>query len=177
LEQELKPEVEQKVNTQTITSETKQEETSLDNLPRLEDLLKSEKEVTLAKQIEGVTEVEKTTFFEQNPFAKKEDKKAPLLKKRVKIVTGVFATALTLLLAFVGFSTFTLIKLQKQVNTNTETIQSQQEVLNNLENTVNPSDPATGLEVTLNPPRNYDDDKKDLTILDKLTIVFRSLFS
>ena len=176
MEEELKPEMEQEVNTQTISSETKKEETSLDSLPRLEDLLKSEKEVQPAKELEGVTEVEKTTFFEQNPFAKKEDKKAPLLKKRVKIVTGVFASVITLLLAFVGVSTFTLASLHKQINTNTETIQTQQQELTDLVNTVNPADPASVLEVTLNEPRDYYDDKKELTILDKLTIMFRSLF-
>jgi len=176
MEEELKPETQQEVNTQTVTSETKKEETSLDNFPRLEDMLKSEKEVQPAKKLEGVTEVEKTTFFEQNPFAKKEDKKAPLLKKRVKIVSGVLISTITLLLAFVGISTFTLASLHKQINTNTETIQSQQEVLTDLANTVNPGDPASVLEVTLNEPRDYSDDKKELTILDKLTIMFRSLF-
>ena len=174
--EELQPELEKEVNTQTVASEVKKEEPTLDSLPRLEDLLKSEKEVQPAKQIEGVTEVEKTTFFETVPFTKKEDKRAPLFKKRVKIVTGVFASAITLLLAFVGFSTFTLVSLHKQINSNTETIQSQQEVLTNLENTVNPGDPASVLEVTLNEPRDYSDDKKELTILDKLTIMFRSIF-
>lgn len=176
MEEELKPEMQQEVNTQTISSETKKEEPALDNLPRLEDLLKSEKEIQPTKKLEGVTEVEKTTFFEQNPFAKKEDKKAPLLKKRVKIVTGVFVSVITLLLAFVGVSTFTLASLHKQINSNTETIQSQQEVLTNLENTVKPGEPVIPFEITLNEPRDYSDDKKELTILDKLTIMFRSLF-
>ena len=97
MEEELKPEMEQEVKTQTISSESKKEETSLDNFPRLEDLLKSEKEVQPAKKLEGVTEVEKTTFFEQNPFVKKEDKRAPLFKKRVKIVSGVLISTITLL--------------------------------------------------------------------------------
>ena len=172
MEEELKQENVQEVNTQTIASEESKEETSLDNLPRLEDLLKSEKELTPAKQIEGVTEVEKTTFFEYK--SKKEDKRAPLFKKRIKIVTSVFASAITLLLAFVGISTATLVMLQKDISTNTNTIQSQQEVLANLENTVNPGDPASALEITLN--AIFFISVFSLTIFDKLTIVFRSLF-
>ena len=177
MEEELKPEVEKEVNTQTVASEQVKEESSLDNLPRLEDLLNSEKTVKPAKQLEGVTEVEKTTFFEQVPFTKKEDKRAPLFKKRVKIVSSVLVSTVLMLLAFVGVSTFTLASLHKEVHTNTQTIQSQQEVLNNLKNSVNTNDPSGMLEITLNEPRDYSDDKKELSILDKLTIVFRSIFS
>ena len=176
MEEELKPEMEVQVNTQTVASEVKKEEQSLESFPRLEDLLKSEKTVKPAQQLEGVTEVEKTTFFEQVPFTKKEDKRAPLFKKRIKIVSGVLVSTITLLLAFVGVSTFTLAQLYKETSTNTETIQSQQEVLTNLENTVKPGEPVMPFEITLNEPRDYSDDKKELTILDKLTIMFRSLF-
>ena len=178
MEEELKPELETQVNTQTIASEQKKEEISLDNFPRLEDLLKSEKTVKQSQKLEGVVEVEKTTFFEKVPFTKKEDKRAPLFKKRIKIVSTVLVSTITLLLAFVGVSTFTLIKQQKAVSANTETINKVlKPELEKLQNSVNANNPSGSFEITLNPPRNYDDDKKELTILDKLTIIFRSIFS
>jgi len=89
----------------------------------------------------------------------------------------VLISTITLLLAFVGVSVFTLASLHKDINTNIETIQTQQEELTALKESVNPNDPLKNFEITLNPPRDYDDDKKELTILDKLTIIFRSIFS
>lgn len=178
MDEELKPEVVSEVNTQTLASDEKKEEQALDSLPRLEDLLKSEKTVKPAQKLEGVTEVEKTTFFEQVPFTKKEDKRAPLFKKRIKIVSSVLVSTITLLLAFVGVSTFTLIKHQKEVNANTETINTVlKPELEKLQNSVGVGNSSGEFEITLNPPRDYDDDQKELTILDKLTIIFRSIFS
>ena len=176
MEEEFKTEVQNEVNTQTVTSVETNQETSLDNLPRLEDLLKSEKEVKSASKIEGVTEVEKSALFQDKPFSKKEDKKKLLLKKRQKIVAGVGISIATLLLAFVGVNAVTLALLHKDINTNTNTIQAQNDVVTYLENTTNPADPIGEITVSLNMPRDYDDDKKELTILDKLTIVFRSIF-
>lgn len=179
MEEELKPEMETEVNAQTITSEQTQtkQENSLDNLPRLEDLLKSEKEVKTAPQIEGVTQVENEALIQDKPFAKKEDKKKIYLKRRVKIVAGVYASVVALLLAFVGVNAVSLALLNKDINTNTNTIQAQNDVITYLENSTPTINPDNSIIVSLNEPRDYSDDKKDLTFLDKLTIIFRSIFS
>ena len=175
--EELKPELETEVNIQTVTSEKPTvEEPTLDNLPRLEDMIKSEKEVKAAPQIEGVTQVQASRTILDKPFERKEDKKKALLKKRQKIVAGVGVSVATLLLAFVGINAVTLAVLSGTETSNAETIQSQNEVIADLANTTNPSAPLGEITIALNEPRDYSDDKKELTILDKLTIMFRSIF-
>jgi len=175
--EELKPELEAEVNTQTVTSEKPTiEEPSLDDLPRLEDMIKSEKEVKAAPKIEGVKQVETSRNILDKPFEKKEDKKKALLKKRQKIVAGVGISIVTLLLAFVGVNAVTLAVLHGTSTNNAEIIQSQNQVIADLENTTNPSSPLGEITISLNEPRDYSDDKKELTILDKLTIMFRSIF-
>jgi len=106
---------------------------------------------------------------------KRADQKKALYKKRIKIVTGVYATAVTLLLAFVGVNIATMAMLNKKITTNTETIQTQQQQIEVLEQT--PENlPGGEFQISLNEPRDYSEDKKELTFLDKLTILFRNLF-
>ena len=113
--------------------------------------------------------------FEDRMFVKKADQKKALYKKRIKIVTSVYTTAMVLLLAFVGVNIATMASLQKDITTNTQTIQSQQEQIELLEQNT-PGASTGNYQISLNEPRDYSEDKKELTFLDKLTILFRNLF-
>lgn len=173
IQQQAQPEA--SVGTQTQTVEKVEQEKKLDDLPRVEDLRKSEKEVKTRTEIEGTTKVEQSTQIQDKVFVKKADQKKALYKKRIKIVTGVYAAALTLLLAFVGVNIATMAMLNKEITTNTETIQTQQQQIEMLEQT-NPGNATGNYQISLNEPRDYSEDKKELTFLDKLTILFRNLF-
>lgn len=168
-------------NETSIETEVVQEtatETSLDNLPRLEDMLKSEKEIKQAKKIEGLQKASANDLIEEKTFAKKTDKKKPLMKKRLKIITGVYLGIVTLLLTFVGVNVGTLIALNKQTTDSLNTMQAESQVVEVLrpEHTA-PADPTEPpFVVSINEPRDYNDDKKDLTFFDKITILFRNLF-
>ena len=174
-EEQIQQQAEANVGTQTQTMEQVEQEKKLDDLPRVEDLRKSEQEVKSATKIEGTTKVEQLTQTQDKLFVKKADQKRALYKKRIKIVTGVYATALTLLLAFVGVNIATMAMLNKEITTNTETIQTQQQQIELLEQT-NPGNVTGNYQISLNEPRDYSEDKKELTFLDKLTILFRNLF-
>lgn len=163
------------VGTSTEVLEKVEQEKKLDNLPRVEDMRKSEKEVKTKTEVEGTTQINQSTNLQDRVFVKKSDQKKALYKKRIKIVTGVYATAVTLLLAFVGVNIATMAMLNKQITTNTDTIQSQQQQIEVLEETV-PNSPNGEFQISLNEPRDYSEDKKELTFLDKLTILFRNLF-
>jgi len=82
-----------------------------------------------------------------------------------------------LLLGFVISNIATLAILDKSITTNTKTIQSKKdEIVKVLEE----SEPGTEIgdfQISLNEPRDYSEDKKELTWLDKITILFRNLFS
>ena len=165
------------VQTETVTSVEKEKETKLDDLPRIEELRKSEKEVSARPEVEGVTQVEKKKQVEDRFFTKKKDQKQVLMKKRLKIVTSVYVSVVALMLAFVGVNIATLAILNKQVTTNTNTIQTQQVQVEVLEEANPGIDPSGEIQISLNEPRDYSDDKKELTFLDKLTILFRNLFA
>lgn len=176
MEEEKNQSQAESVGTSTQVMEKIEQETKLDNLPRVEDLRKSETEVYKAKEIEGVSEVDKVTKPQDRIFVRKSDQKKALYKKRIKIVTSIYATAVTLLLAFLGVNIATMAMLNKEVTTNTNTIQSQQQQIEVLEQ-VPENTPIGDYQISLNEPRDYSDDKKDLTFLDKLTILFRNLFA
>lgn len=163
------------VGTATQTIEKVEQEKKLDDLPRVEDMRKSEKEIKTQTQVEGATAIETETQTQDRVFVKKADQKKALYKKRLKIVTGVYATALTLLLAFVGVNIATMVMLNKKITTNTDTIQTQMDQIELLEQTT-PTSPTGNYQISLNEPRDYSEDKKELTFLDKLTILFRNLF-
>ena len=113
----MQEEFERELNTNTNTvvepqaSSTIQEESKLDDLPRLEDLRRSEKEVKSAKKIEGLEKAQDSVEVEDMVFSKKSDEKKAYLKKRVKIVAGVYATVVAILLAFVGINVATLVSM------------------------------------------------------------------
>lgn len=160
------------VSTQTETEKTNYE------LPKLEDLLKSENEVTtvLEPKIEGLKQVDEGKQTIEKTFQRKADEKKAFVKRRVKIVTGVYASIFALILGFVFVNTATLIRLDKNTQTNTQQIQSGTTYLQGKQDALEEAS-KNKLELSVNTPRNYGDDETELTFFDKLTIVFRSLFS
>ena len=174
---ELQPEREVNLNTeiQTETSQTIETKQGLGAFLSLDDLIKSEKEVKTNNEIKGLTQIENQTHFENKEFAKKKDEKKPLIKKRLKVVTGVYIAVITMLLAFVCVNTVTLAILSKESTTNANTIQAQQQTLEYIEKP-NIENPTKEIPITLNQPREYNDDNKELTLWDKITILFKNLF-
>lgn len=174
--EELQPELEQNSNIQTqseITKETNQ--TNLESLPRLEDLLKSEKQVKTNKEIKGLTQVKTSFSAKEQEFAKKKDEKKANTKRRIKTITGVYVAVASLLAIFAGVNVITLAILNKQATTNLDTIQNKQD---QVEKIVTEAPSAEG-DINLilgTPPRDYDDDKQELTFLDKISILFRGIF-
>ena len=176
MDEELEPQVNTNTNVEveTVTSEV-QTEKPLDTLPRLEDLIKSEKEIKVQSQIEGVTKVESNVKTENRIFKKKSEERKVYIKRRLKTITSVYISVVALLLAFVGVNIATLSMLNKDINSNTKTIQSETVRVEVLEQT-NPTASAGDVTISLNEPRDYSEDKKELTFLDIITIVFRNLF-
>lgn len=176
--EELEPKLqaETSIATETIT-EPSVEKTRLD-LPSIEDLLKSEQEVaTSIPDIKGLKRVEPNLATEDKTFKRKEDEKKTFLKRRLKLVTAIYIGVLSLLLSFVGINIATLAILNRDINTNTATIQAESgkvEIYEN--NAVDPEAPIGTIEISLNEPRDYGDDNKELTFLDKITILFRNIF-
>jgi len=176
--EELEPQKELNSNIQTQSEISKNEttESNLKSLPRLEDLLKSEKQVKVGKKIEGLTQVQTFTQSNEKEFAKKKDNSKAHLKRRIKTITGVYVAVASLLAIFAGVNVITLAILNKQVTTNTNTIQSQQQTI---ESIVPEAGVPAGQDIPLilgTPPRDYDDDNKELTFLDKISILFRGIF-
>ena len=162
-----------------IESQTEQaSEVKLDSLPRLEDLLKSEKEIQKKTELQGLTKVEKSSMIENKTFARKSDQKRAFIKKRIKLVTIVYSCVLALMVAFAGVNLFTMLSTQKDITKSKDIVKTQTQQIAELEQAFPGADMATDTGmVTLNEPRDYNDDKKELTFLDKITILFRSIFS
>ena len=174
-------ELEKQAQTQTSTAieqETKQE-ISLDNFPSIQDLVKSEQEVKSERKLQGLTSAEPAQTLEDRPFARKEDERKKFVKKRLKLVTGVYIAVASFLLEFVGVNVGTLAVLNKKINDHTKTIQAETTAINLMKDADTPDADITGedIAITLNPPRDYNDDKQTLTFLDKITILFRNLFN
>ncbi len=177
MEQERELEAQVTTSTATETQVKADFSSGLEDLPRLEDLLKSEKEIKSEKKLEGLTAVKQQTSAQDRPFARAEDKKKVLVKRRLKTITGVYTCCIALLLAFVGFNLVTLVNVNKDINTNTKTIQSQVESVQIMENELQaPTGPNGEFTISLNEPRDYSDDTKELTFFDKISILFRNLF-
>ena len=151
-EQELQESV--SIQTETVTS-VEQKTQSLDSLPRIEDLRKSEQEVKINTQVEGTTQVEQKTLAQDKVFTRKVDERKVYLKKRLKIVTAVYTSVVVLLLSFVIANIATLAILDKSVTTNTKTIQStQQQVI--IEEATNTTGESVGnFQISLNEPRAH----------------------
>jgi len=175
MEEELQKESSANQEVETISSVETSQDKKLEDLPRLEDLIKSEKEVKKAPAIEGVKHIEQEKSVQDRVFTRKSDEKKVLVKKRLKIVTAVYTSVVALMLAFVGINLVTLAMLDKEITTNTNTIQTEQVKVEMLEE-INPLDPTGEIQISLNEPRDYSDDKKELTFLDKMTILFRNIF-
>lgn len=176
MEEELQPEVNTNIQTETEIDNKTIGESNLSSLPRLEDLLQSEKEVKIKQGIEGLEQVQSTFQTENKEFSKKKDNKKAHLKTRLKVVTGVYIAITALLLTCVGVNAATLAVLSRTYNSNTDTIQAKQEVVQQLSQGEIPVPEGVEITVSLNEPRDYADDNKDLTFLDKITILFRNLF-
>lgn len=161
-----------------VTTETKveqQKEETYDDMPKLEDLLKSEQELKSAAELKGLKQVEDDTVQEYKTFTRKEDEKKVFVKKRLKLLTGVYVAVLSLLLLFVGANAITLINTNREINNRTIEIQREEGVVQGLEQGAN--DVGTPmLDITLNEPRDYNDDTRGLSFMDKLIILFRNLF-
>lgn len=170
---------ETETSTQTVTEkETKIGLEGLNNLPRIEDLMRSEKEIKPTQSIQGLKTVEPNSQAEDKPFTLKKDEKKAYVKKRVKVLTSVYVAVVGLLFAFVLSNAITMAVLSNKINSNTNTMQSRSEIVQTLEQTTqNDETTASGtFTVKLNEPRDYSDDTKELTFFDKLTILFRNLF-
>lgn len=165
------------IQTETQTSVERETTATLDSLPRIEDLRKSEQEVKINTQLEGVSQIEQRTQSKDRVFTKRSDEKKVYIKKRLKIVTAVYTTVVVMLLAFVISNIVTLAILNKSSNTNTDTIQSAQQQVQIEQATENPGESLGDIKISLNEPRDYSEDKKELTWLDKIIILFRNLFS
>ncbi len=174
MEEELEREESISVQTETQTSVENKTQT-LDSFPRIEDLRKSEQEVKVNTQIEGVTQVEQKTQPKDKVFKRKSDERKVFFKKRLKIVTLVYTTVVALLLGFAITNTVVLARLDKKINTKTETISREIDDLGKVED-VAKGESLGDFQISLNEPRDYSEDKKELTFLDKLTILFRNIF-
>ena len=175
--EELQPELNTEQTTETVV-ETKTE-TRLSDFPRLEDMLKSEKEVKQNTGIKGLEKASGEIFAEDKTFARKKDEKKFLVKRRLKIVTGVYVAVASLLLVFAGVNIATLATQGGNSHTNEITITQLTGEVDSASGDVNEDLINQGIApftVSLNEPRDYNDDNKDLTLLDKITILFRNLF-
>ncbi len=174
------PQVQNESSTITSTQPSVENvsETRLQNLPSLDDLKRSEVEIVKPKaEIKGLKSVEQETLVENKTFKRKEDETRAFYKKRFKVLTSVYVTVLVLLLGFVGVNISTLAILNKDINSNTATIQAETEKVEFYESQADmPSEPKGSIQISLNEPRDYGDDEKELTFLDKITIIFRNLF-
>lgn len=165
------------VQTETVTSVEQEVKTTPSSLPSIEELKKSEQQVETNTELEGVSEVEPKTQTKDRVFKKKVDERKVYIKKRLKIVTAVYTTVVALLLGFVITNIVTLAILNKDIRTNTDTIKAQTQ---QIEQTIkdNPAgESIKDIPIDLDIPRDYSEDKKELTWLDKITILFKNIFS
>lgn len=166
--------------TQIATEQETKTEDLLGDLPRLEDLLKSEKEIksTAGTELKGLKNVEPDSVEQNRTFQSKQDEKKAFVKKRLKLATAIYICVAVLLFGFVIFNTATLAILDRGINSNTNTINTESEIVKVLEDNAEiPSDPTLPpIEISLNEPRDYSDDTEELTFLDKITILFRNIF-
>ena len=173
-------EVQESVSVQTETQTSVKEETkqTLDSLPRIEELMRSEQDVKINTEIQGLTQIEKKTQVKDKIFTRKVDERKVYLKKRLKIVTAVYTAVVALLLGFVITNVATLSQLDKQITTNTDTIQAQKAQIEQVLQDKQIGESVGGFpNWSVNEPRDYSEDKKELTWLDKITILFRNIFS
>lgn len=177
--EEFEPQKEQQssnIQTQEEIKTSEVSQSNLESLPRLEDLLKSEKQVKVNKEIKGLQQVKTSFNSKEQEFTQKKDEKKVNAKRRLKTITGVYVAVASLLAIFAGVNVITLAILNKQVTTNLDTIQTKQQQVESIATEGLPSAEGDINLILGSPPRDYDDDKQELTFLDRITILFRSLF-
>lgn len=153
-------------------------ETRFDDMPNLEDLLKSEKEIkTEVNQTpQGLQQVKQNEKPADKIFTRKEDEKRAFVKHRVKLFTTIYAIVCVLLLGFIGVNTATLVTKNRDINSQTNTMQQGRTYLVDKNLTDNEEDNVLESYITTNVPRDYGDEDTDLSFFDRVTILFRSLF-
>lgn len=175
MDEELQKQESVELQTETVQGV---EKATPDVLPSLEDFAKSEQEVKVNAEIEGVSQVEQKTQSEDRFFTKKSDEKKVYMKKRFKILTAVYTSIVTLMLSFVIANVATMAILNKEITTNTKTMQSQKDqIVEVVEQGPEGTAGNEFIQINLNQPRDYSEDKKELTFLDKITILFNNIFS
>ena len=177
MDEELEVKGNVNIQTETLTSVEEETKQTLDSLPRIEELRRSEQDVKVNTEIQGTTQVQHQTLAKDRVFRKKSEEKKVLFKKRLKIVTVVYTTILALLLGFAITNLVTLSVLDKSISTNTQTIDSIQKEIDDYKLENPEISESIELPIDVNPPRDYNEDGKELTFLDKLTILFRNIFS
>lgn len=171
-------ELERKSTTITQTSQLSEQEVKpkLSDLPRLEDLLKSEKEI-VKPELKGLKRIEDEKLTENKTFTRKADEKKQFAKRRVKTIGVIYSVCLVFLLGFAIFNLATLVGLQNDYITNANTIQNRSDQVSVWEeNATDPSLPSESAAIALNLPRDYADDKQELTFFDRVAILFKNLF-
>ena len=164
------------IQTETLTSVNEETRQTLDSFPRIEEIRKSEQDVKVKTEIEGTTQVKRETQVKDRVFTRKIDEKKVHIKKRVKILTAVYTTVVTLLLAFIISNLATYAILDEACNKNAETIKSKGALIEKTIEESSNGQVVGEIQISLNEPRDYSEDKKELTWLDKITILFRNLF-
>ena len=177
VQQQVSPQAE--MNTQTINTTEESVETismpKIEQTHNIEEFRKSELQFKTKTSLQGVAEVDSEFMTEAKEFSQKKDAKKLKSGIRAKVIKGVYFSVLSLLLVLVGANAITLAVLTGTSNKNAETIKSKQETVN--EHVLNEGELPDPLPITLNEPRDYNDDNKELTFWDKVTILFRNIFS
>lgn len=164
-------------NIQVEEQTSLKQESKLNTFSNLEEMRKSETEVKTFTNNDTKIDTKTSPLAKDKVFARKEDKKKALYKRRAKILTTVYASVCAMLLAFVGINIATMVKMSTQMQTNTETITRKETELAELKEIVVENEATNGgFYISLNEPRDYSDDVKQLTFWDKVTIVFKNIF-
>ena len=167
------PKQQPEVKTETETKN----ETRFDDMPRLEDLLKSENEVApiQAPTLKGLKQVDEGSQTIDKTFTRKEDEKRAFVKRRVKILTTVYVIVFVLMLGLVFANTATLSVLGRNSTTATQQVEAGSVYMQSHNSNLS-EDELAPIDVAVNTPRDYGDEDTELTFFDRLTILFRSLF-
>lgn len=175
--EDFERELESRTQTGIMTETNQETEINLGSSFNFEEMLKSEKEVKQETTLNNLKKAEQTELVSDRVFAQPGETRRTLVKRRLKLITGMYVGVLTLLLVFTGVNLGTLVAMKKEISNNTQTLEKQQVALEyekkNAEDIV---DANEEINIMLNLPKDYSEDEKELTFLDKLTIMFKHLF-
>ncbi len=127
----LEEESERELEINTTTEQVENEKKQLDNLPRFEDISKSETITQTNIDIPNTTETK--TIVQDKFFTKKEDEKKVYLRKRVKLVMFLYLIIVIALMTLVGVNIATLVNQGNTIKNNEKTINDQIEQITLLE--------------------------------------------